>query len=382
MNSNRTWLAAAMVAAIGLHFVPFTMYLSPDLHQAYRPWYYHLLEKGFSEPISNYSPPYLYLLWGLTRFDGIFWPNVMIKLLSLSGAFWVAYSASRVLAPWAGRENSGSCVSFCRASFSTRRCFRRWIRSGSRPACWRRPPRLKASMLECLLGPAPAFAIKAQAAFFAPFVILLFVRRRVPPAIWLIAPIVFVAAMVPAWLGGWKASYIASIYLGQVNYMEHVGKYFIGSSASLWTPLGFLAPKLVFDLRWLGLPFILAGLAFYWRYAPTPNARNIVRFAAISAAGMPFLLPHMLDRFFILADVLAFLYAVAYPSRRTLIAAAAMQFASAWPMAVWAFFYHPWTFVAAPFAVIMLVLLWRDPEDQPQRRSSSREGAVTAPALG
>jgi hypothetical protein len=46
------------------------MYLSPDLHQAYRPWYYHLLEKGFSEPISNYSPPYLYLLWGLTRFDG------------------------------------------------------------------------------------------------------------------------------------------------------------------------------------------------------------------------------------------------------------------------------------------------------------------------
>ena len=85
MNSNRTWLAAAMVAAIGLHFVPFTMYLSPDLHQAYRPWYYHLLEKGFSEPISNYSPPYLYLLWGLTRFDGIFWPNVMSERPSMNG---------------------------------------------------------------------------------------------------------------------------------------------------------------------------------------------------------------------------------------------------------------------------------------------------------
>ena len=382
MNSNRTWLAAAMVAAIGLHFVPFTMYLSPDLHQAYRPWYYHLLEKGFSEPISNYSPPYLYLLWGLTRFDGIFWPNVMIKLLSLSGAFWVAYSASRVLGAL-GRPRELGLLCFILPSIILNTSVLSQV-----DTFWVAP---------CLLATAAAiegkharvsawaglaFAIKAQAAFFAPFVILLFVRRRVPPAIWLIAPIVFVAAMVPAWLGGWKASYIASIYLGQVNYMEHVGKYFIGSSASLWTPLGFLAPKLVFDLRWLGLPFILAGLAFYWRYAPTPNARNIVRLAAISAAGMPFLLPHMLDRFFILADVLAFLYAVAYPSRRTLIAAAAMQFASAWPMAVWAFFYHPWTFVAAPFAVIMLVLLWRDPEDQPQKRSLSREGAVTAPALG
>lgn len=371
-----------MIAAIGLHFVPFTMYLSPDLHQAYRPWYYHLLEKGFSEPISNYSPPYLYLLWGLTWFDGLFWPNVMIKLLSLCGALWVAYAASRVLgALGKPRELGLFCLILPSVILNTSvlsQVDMFWVA----PCLLATAAAIESRFARVSAWAGLAFAIKAQAAFFAPFVILLFFRKRVPLALWLIAPAIFIAAMVPAWLGGWKASYIASIYLGQVNYMEHVGKYFIGSSASLWTPLGYLAPKTFFDLRWLGFPMILAGLAFYWRYAPTPNARNMVRLAAISAAGVPFLLPHMLDRFFILADILAFLYAVAYPGRRTLIAAAAMQFGSAWPMSCWAFFYHPWTAIAAPFAVIMLVLLWRDPEDQPATSPLPRKEGVKALVLG
>jgi hypothetical protein len=88
-----------------------------------------------------------------------------------------------------------------------------------------------------------AFAIKAQAAFFAPFVILLFVRRRVPAGHLAYCADCVCRGHGAGLAGGWKASYIASIYLGQVNYMEHVGKYFIGSSASLWTPLGFLATE-------------------------------------------------------------------------------------------------------------------------------------------
>ena len=101
---------------------------------------------------------------------------------------------------------------------------------------------------------------------------------------------------------------------------------FVGSGASLWTFFGFLAPQTTYDVRWLGLPLLLAGLAFYWRYLPRPTGRQMIMLAAIiSAAGVPFLLPLVRERFFMLGDILAFLFAAAYPSRRTIILAAIVQ---------------------------------------------------------
>ena len=101
--------------------------------------------------------------------------------------------------------------------------------------------------------------------------------------------------------------------------------------------------------------------------------------ATISAAGIPFLLPGMHERFYFLGDVLAVIYALAYPSRRSIAAAILMQFASAFPVYVWAFMIEPLELLAPPFAVAALYLFLReliDPQDVTTPLSDRRQQVV------
>ena len=68
----------------------------------------------------------------------------------------------------------------------------------------------------------------------------------------------------------------------------------------------------------------------------------------------------MHERFFILADVLAFLYALAFPSRRAVVAAASMQVASAFPVIVFAFKLEPAQAIAPAFAIVAMALFWKE----------------------
>lgn len=199
--------------------------------------------------------------------------------------------------------------------------------------------------------------MKAQAAFLAPFVIYLFIRRRVEWRTWLVAPAVFVAAWFPALVAGWPLSYLATLYVGQFQWVDSAGDYFIGSGASCWVAFGYLAPQLAFETRWLGLPLMSATLAGYWRLLPKPTPRRIVPAAALSAAVVPFVLPLMLDRFFLLATILAFVHAAAHPNPRSIGAAVSMEIAAAMPIFVWAFRFQPWETVGFLFSGVAIALL-------------------------
>jgi hypothetical protein len=74
----------------------------------------------------------------------------------------------------------------------------------------------------------------------------------------------------------------------------------------------------------------------------------------------------MHERFYILADVLAFLYALVYPSRRSVAAALLMQIASALPVFVWCFQMEPLQLLAPPFAVAALYLFVKELADPVQ----------------
>ena len=93
---------------------------------------------------------------------------------------------------------------------------------------------------------------------------------------------------------------------------------------------------------------------------PKMSGKALIAAAALSAAGLPFLLPSMHERFFILADVLVFLYAWANPNRNTIIAAVLMQVASALPVAAWAFSFQHGELCAPFFAVGALLLIWKE----------------------
>lgn len=359
MYLSRTWLAAILVAAFGAHTASFAVYAPGDVFGFVVPWFRELLANGFAKPIGNYAPPYLYLLWATTLLDPFVNVVLLIKLLSVAGLCWTAFAVSRVLAAL-GAKRELALLTFALPSLVADVSL-----LGQADTFWLAP---------CLLATAAAiegrharvaawaglaFAVKAQAAFLAPFVFYLFVHQRVPLRTWLIAPAVFAAAWLPAWVMGWPLQYLATLYFGQFDWVNNAGDYFIGSGASPWVAFGYLFPEATFNARWIGTPLVLTGLALYWRKMPAPTPERIVPVAAIGAALVPFLLPLMLDRFFLLADVLAVTYALARPSRTTIAAAACMQVASAMPIWAWAFWGQPLEAFASIFALAALVLLLR-----------------------
>jgi hypothetical protein len=161
---------------------------------------------------------------------------------------------------------------------------------------------------------------------------------------------------------GWPAWDLASVYLRQAMWQPDDG-YFISNGASWWTIYGWFFPQLALKTFWIG--FVLAFIAVGAAVASVPklSPRTTVMLATISAAGIPFLLPGMHERFCILADVLAFLYALVYPSRRSFAAALSMQVASAFPVFVWALQMEPLQLLAPPLAVAALFLFFKELAD-------------------
>ena len=190
-----------------------------------------------------------------------------------------------------------------------------------------------------------AIAFKAQAAFIAPFIIGALIGRRAPLWQWTIPALVFVAAMVPAWLAGWPAGQLAMIYPGQAGWGDIPGRL-----ANPWIFATLYAPAAASRYYWVG--FAAAGLAAAAIAALTSasvqHRRAMVLLALLSSIALPFFLPKMLERYFFLADLLSLAIAIAYRTRLTIAVAVAVQLASSLSLLTYIYFYaRPYPTVAA-----------------------------------
>jgi hypothetical protein len=219
------------------------------------------------------------------------------------------------------------------------------------------------------------FAFKAQAIFFAPFVLLLFLTRKTPWLCWLIPPAVYVAAMLPAWLVGWPALDLVTIYFRQAEWQPELRGIFISNGASWWTIYGHFFPRLALKTFWIGyLTTAFAVIGYLWLLLKRQlSPRLLVAAAALCAIGVPFMLPGMHERFYILGDILTFALGVADPRRKTIAAAVLMQLASAVPGYGWALglvlLKLPACFFGLAALILLIDYLWSAPDTR--SRSSS-----------
>ena len=371
-GERRLWLAALVLGALALHAPLFFQYPAGDVIMFVVPWYNHILEHGrlgtFAAPFSNYSPPYLYLLSATSLLDSLVQSYYLVKLLAWVGAGWLVIAAWRLLRSLDARPVLGLAVLLLPSVVANVSML------GQADTFWVAP---------CVLSVAAAvrgrwfwvafwsglaFAFKMQAAFIAPFVLHLFVTRRVSWNIWLVAPAVWIGAMLPAWLLGWPAWDLASIYLRQAMWQpDKPPFYFISNGASWWTIYGWMFPQLALRTFWVGFALGFAAIGAGLIFVRKLSARTTVVLAILSAAGIPFLLPGMHERFYLLSDVLAVVYALAFPSRRSISAAVLMQFASAFPVYVWALQIEPWHLLSPPLAAVALFLFLRELADPAER---------------
>ena len=287
--------------------------LTGDTRDAVIPWLQTILARGqigaFAEPFSNYTPPYLYLLSLVSPLAGLLSELSVIKALSVAGTLLLVLAVRHLLkvsgcnrnVEWAIWVALLPSVAVNAAGFA--QCDAIWSSAcimAVASAISRKP-------LAMLIWFGVGVAFKAQAVFLAPFILQRLLSERTPLLLWPVSGLVYVAAMLPAALAGWPFFDLMMVYLRQAEW----NPAFISNASNLWAAVQYFAPTA--GLEWLRLGLFAAAAASvlfviaFRRLESMPA--TIVALALLSAMLLPFLLPKMHERFFFLADVLAFAYA-------------------------------------------------------------------------
>lgn len=315
----QVWILALTMAllGIGLRFAGLD-FVSADLRYYILGWYDKLATDGLAalrEPFSNYTPPYLYLLFLMTRTAEFIPQIVAIKLLSICFDLLNALLVHKILK-----------IKYPQGALA-------WIGATSflllptvllNSAYWGQSDAIYAFfLLACvfffmkeqyavaMVFLAISFSFKPQAAFLGPLVLLLIVGKKIPWFYLGMVPLVYTLMMIPAALMGRPLIELLSIY---------------GSEAYVYRKFSMHAPNpyLLVPNSFYNSTSLLIGvmmstiIALLWT---TIYARKIKEFTPpvillcglVSVAFMPFFLPKMHDRYFYLAEVLSFLVAFYFP---------------------------------------------------------------------
>lgn len=284
---------------------------APDIKTFYSPWVQQIRETGLSVPVGNYSPPYLYLL-ALTSALPTF---VVVKLLAVVGAAWLAFCASRLAHALGGDPKTAAIFSILLPTVILNapvlgQCDTLWV-----GCCLLAVTEaLKERTYRMAVWAGVAFAFKAQAAFLAPFCIAYIISRR---AAWAAAipPVVYAIAIAPAAAAGWPMHDLLTIYVGQAQLD------YIGDAPNLWAIPAWLGVRGsdIFPIGYALGAFTALAIAFV-------RPRNLLTLALLSSIALPFFLPKMLERAFFLADVLSLVSACG--DRRRIVLAVLVQVGS------------------------------------------------------
>ena len=268
-------------------------------------------------PIGNYNAPYLYFLAAISYLPI---PDLyLIKLFSILFDVVLAWGGFRLVRHFAPESPNRPLLCFCLLLLLPT-----VILNG---AFWGQCDALYGALtlhaLACalegrnrssLLLLGIAFSFKLQTVFVLPLWGGLWLLRRVRFRELLWFPAAYAATCVPALLLGKPLGDILGVYFGQAA--EYSG-YLNLNAPNMYAliPHGAevntaLAARLGILAAFALAAAVLAALLVFRRQA---DDRALLAAAVVLAIGVPFLLPHMHERYFFLADVLALAWTCAFP---------------------------------------------------------------------
>lgn len=316
-KDSTSWLLWALVSTfillgIVLRFAGIG-FRSMDIHDFLLDWYNELAAHGhdaLKEPFSNYTPPYLYLLYLMVKTAGFIPRIAAIKLPSIGFDFlnaFLVYKILRIRYPHGRMAWIGASAFLLLPTVLLNSAY--WGQADSIFTFFLLLCiffLMQDQPLLAMISFGVSFAFKAQAAFLGPFLLLLTVKQRIPWYYIGIVPVVYGVMMIPAALAGRPVMELVTIYLGQADRYQML---------SMNAPnLYLFIPSDLYDIGVaLGLAItalvILLWVPFYTSKIKEFSPEAILLCAFVSAAFMPFFLPKMHDRYFYLADVLSFVVA-------------------------------------------------------------------------
>jgi Gpi18-like mannosyltransferase len=309
-------IAAGAVIAIAIRAKVFG-YKSGDFEHAVLVWCDDIKKDGFAKALigrsCNYNPPYVYLLWLATKLP--FDRTLVLKGFSILTDFVAAAGVISII-----NRVSHSKLRALLAGFAVLVAPTVVFNSALWGQCDMAYTAPLVVALAATLGRryylaaglfGLAIAVKLQAVFLFPVLAVWTMRKEFPLRALLLIPAVFFLALVPAWAAGSPLADLLLIYPNQMGQypkltMSAPSIYVLLPDEAAWVgPFGL----------WFGFAviFMVAVACVYTKVRKT--AEVYVREAMVFASLAPFLLPHMHERYFFLADVMSVLYCFVFPAR-------------------------------------------------------------------
>lgn len=312
-------LSSVAVRAAFLDFVTF------DVADFVLHWYARIAQDGAAalgvsipnirgEIGGNYTPPYYYLLFFASLFDGAVPPIYLVKLVSLAFELVAAFFAYRIVS----LKHSSVALRFGAAGSVI--AAPTVIANG---AVWGQCDVIYASFLLAALdfvlrrryGVAAVmlgvgFAFKAPAIFFAPFLLMLVLQREAPWRVLAYPLLAYVGMMTPAIALGRDPAEVLTTYFSQGAFFEQLSM----NAPNLYhfIPNTYYQPVVVAGVLLTGLAAMtLALLPRLGTRVSTLEGHVLA--ATTFAAVLPFLLPKMHDRYFFAADLMSIILAFYVP---------------------------------------------------------------------
>lgn len=342
-----------VVLALALRLSLFS-YETLDYHNFLSHWYDHLRQhgfQGFGTRFSDYTPPYLYLLWLASHLP---LPKLYaIKSIGLFGDFALAFVV--LLLVRLKYDRRPVWLAACAAVLFAPTIFFNSALWGQCDAIY---TTFLLAALYCLLRHWPgrallffsiAFAFKLQAMFLLPLFFVLWAKGKLPLKYFFLLPAVYVMLCLPAFLAGRPLSELLTIYLEQANSYPRL----TSSAPNLYqwlpdNPEVFGRAGLIFAVTLVGF------LCYACLKSDAPwSPRLTVRLALASSLLVPFTLPYMHERYFYAADCIAIVYGFYFPRRFYVpVAVVMISLFSYFP-----FLFNDMTVIKLPYLALLLAVV-------------------------
>lgn len=157
-----------------------------------------------------------------------------------------------------------------------------------------------------------AFCFKLQAIFILPLIVLLWLKGKVKLKHFFIIPTVYIISILPAWIKGRSFSELLTIYFRQSGQYPSLSL----NAPNLYTWFSDENSEIISRCGVI-ICFVAIAIILYTAFSHKIkfDTTTIITFALFFSLIMPFLLPHMHERYFFTADVFAILYAFIVPKR-------------------------------------------------------------------
>lgn len=307
------YLAALTLIGLGIRVI-LRVVITDDWLMYWDPWISDLKEMGFPYLATDrydYTPTFVYILWAISRlpinpmtaYKGLHCVLDFVAAGILGKMIWKVTGSKRkgilsyglfLIVPtiWA----NSALWAQCDIIFMTFLLLCFYYLFEDRPC-------------KAMFFYGMAFVFKLQSLFIFPFLVILWVNKKVDLKHFLWIPALYFLSIVPAWIAGRPLMDLINIYMAQgaqdvwslsikwPNIYQIIGNQFFlleYASAGTWLILGILM-------------IILYAMA-QKRYRITNEF--IVQMALFFAILTPWFLPHMHERYGCVADILAIIYAM------------------------------------------------------------------------